>query len=547
VTGKGLYKLVGLALLLIFVSVLIASAAGWSQPVNVSGWVDYVDDSWLWIGQDGGQAAFWVQSDTTTGQESLWTSLRPAGQDWTTPINLSGWIDADRLTADYLSTGLAADGTAWALWSDQNLNQAGDNWWVRLAQSLPGGGWQIEMLSEWYETAIRSSELAIGPDGDLAAVWTACTVLSPDYDPTCHVRVRRRPAGTGQWEATEQVDQVWVQTGMNESQVLVGPGELTLVVWSEANPADATHFEWRVAARAYDPVGGWDASVSDLSNGWIKPDGGDWLAQSVMDGAGTAVVAWLAESGAATQAQYSVTRAASTGQWSLATKISPDSTGDLEMARLALGQNGTVAALWVEEGGLSRSLLANARDPGGTWGGAQDVSGPANALWFDDVHIWPDGTAVALWHIEDSVKPVGSQASLQWSARPVQGNWGDAGMAGRIGEDGGEINGAGLALSGTGKAAAVWAVYDDSQPANQQWTVLAALHRSNAGWDDPEILAQRQNLAWTWGPSVTAAPQGGLLAALYHPRRPSDADQSVWYVELDTLSTVYLPMLLKEG
>ena len=544
--GKAVRRLVGLLLLLALIPTLTASAANWSQPVNVSGWVEYTDDFWLWISQDGTRAAFWVQRQNSFQEGALWASVRQPGQDWTTPSNLSGWIDPNHLGEEYLSSGLTPDGTAWALWVDQDSSQVGDNWQVKAAWRPTNGSWKTGVLSEWYESAIRSSQLAIGPDGDLAAVWVACASLSNIWDPPCHVRIRRRAAGAGSWQSTEQVDTALPPAGINESQVRMGPDELTVVVWTEANAADPTHFQWWVMARAYRPAGGWDGTVKEISNGWVTASG-VWLAQSVMDPAGTLTTAWKARDVSGSDSIVSATRAGSTNSWSLATEISLKFAPDIRLPRLAVGRNGTVAAVWEWEM-LSGddALYAVVRDPGSSWGSQTRVHGPVDSLQLSDVEIWPDGTSAVLWKQEDQSKPSGGNASLRWSARPAQGQWGDQGMAGRIGELGGEINGAGLGLSSSGRAAAVWSQYDGSRPANQQWSTLASVRPAGGEWTAPDSLAEGYALTGACAAGVTAAPQEDMIGALWQMNKPANYDFAMFYSQLGE-PALFLPLVIKNS
>ena len=138
-TGKRLCKLLSLALLLALFPLVAAGATAWSEPVKVSGGAVYVHSPQLWIGPDGRQAAFWIQQTTSPGRKSLWSSVRAPGQAWTEPSNLSGDMDGYYLGDDYLSTGLAPHGTAWALWSQADESLASDNMQVWAAWLTPGG------------------------------------------------------------------------------------------------------------------------------------------------------------------------------------------------------------------------------------------------------------------------------------------------------------------------------------------------------------------------------------------------------------------------
>ena len=329
---------------------------------------------------------------------------------------------------------------------------------------------------------------------------------------------------------------------------MVGPAGLTVVIWAEANPADAAHDQWRVAARAFVRGIGWDAAVTNVSNGWVKPEWYGWLPPPVMDGGGTSVVVWKAEDSPTFRTQYSATRAPGSGPWSLATPISTGYAGGvLGNPRLVVGQNGTVMAAWEWKTVGAEYVYANVRDAGGTWGQQKSVSGYVDEIYMDDLHIWPDGTAAILWHVQNQSSPPGETDSLYWSARPPHQNWGDAGLAGRIGLNVPDIDGAGLALGGDGTAAAVWTVQDISQPATQGYSVLASLRPSEGGWSVPQVLIEKADYAWVTAAGVSAACPGNHIGAVF-PTKDSDTGKwAVWHSELETAETLqtYLPLLLK--
>ncbi len=415
-----------------------------------------------------------------------------------------------------------------------------------------GGGWQTETLSNW-EPAVRSAELHIGPNGDLAAIWVECDTMSGDLATgNCAVNVRRRGPGAPGWEPAEKVDHS--SAGVGQAYGLVGPGELTVVVWTEAHATTAN--QWAAMARAFSPAtGGWDTSPTNLS-GWIEPSLTRWLAQPVMGADGTFVAAWSARAvpGAAWEAHYSSTRQAASGNWSAApsqiSEIHPATT--LELPILAVGQGGTAVAAWEREMGSQHAIYANARDPGGAWGTEAQVS----STWLDsvtlyDLEVWAtDETAVVLWGVRDGSRPTLEDAAVWWSGRPPNKQWGQGGQ-GQLGSWYDRTIGAALALGSDGSAAALWAAVDGSQPANQQGTVLAANWPPGGPWGTPETLAAGHKLALTWRTGLVVGQGGRPVSALWLGARDvadwlTTPSFGVFYSEW-TEWQIFLPVMLRNA
>jgi hypothetical protein len=542
------------ALLALSPAALAAGGGGWSPPANLSGWQPPMEMHRLALGADGTQAVFWVVYGLPFTYGELWARVRPPGGEWSPAANVSGPVGPLMLwMGQYWNVGVAPDGTVQALWTVRDTSQPPDSdVRVMAATRPPGGTWTApEPFSGWV-TMVRSAGLHVGPDGDMAAVWVACATDSSTLaDGPCDVQVRRRPPGAPAWTPAAVID--FSPAGIGRAHARVGPGGLIVAVWVEA--AAMMPSSWAVMARAYLPATGmWELSPAELS-GWIEPrePNADWLAWPVMGPDGTVVVAWIAKTGAgsAQDAQYSNTRVAATGTWSAPpAKISADrDAGELGPPRLAIGQNGTVAAAWERRNAAGQqAVYANARDPGGAWGAEAQVS----ATWLSDVflsglEVWPGGTAVVLWQAEDAGRPATADEGLFWSARPPSGAWGGGGQ-GQLGNWVDRITGAALALRGDGSGAAVWAEVDAGQPANQQAGVRAAIWPAGGPWGAPETLAAGYIGAGVWEGGVKAGPAGGAIAAAWLIVRdvpnPADPGYAVFFSEWPAWR-VYLPVMLR--
>ena len=341
-------------------------------------------------------------------------------------------------------------------------------------------------------------------------------------------------------------------TKINQAHLLVGPDGLTVVLWAEEKPGDPS--QWGVMARAYVPsTGAWDANVTDLSSGWIKPwSGDDWLSQSVMGGDGLVVAAWTARENLAStkEAQYSVTRSATDGTWNLPVPLSASyDAGSLDTPELALAGGTTVAAWW--RGDLSIlacAIYANARDANAIWGTEEQVSGWRPTLELESLEVWPGGTAVALWGARDDDRQADVDQSVFWSARSPHGSWGSGGE-GQLGGWFDKINGVALEVSDDGGATAVWAVTDASQPADQTDSLLAATWPSGGSWSAPVTVTGGRHAAAVWHQGTVIGPGGLPVGVLFWAARKVANPATTpfvgfFYTELP-LHRVYLPTTLR--
>jgi hypothetical protein len=541
---RGIAATTGLLLLLVITTPVLSAAGGWSPPFNLSEWHDDVPLFRLALGGEGTQAAFW-QAEQASIQWSLGVRVRPPGGDWGPPESFTGPQApfADPPPVPFWDAGVAPDGTAWAMWAAIDSGQMGDNVQVWASSRPAGGSWHTEELTSGYETFVAWVDLHVGPDGDLAAAWLACT-SDQTYQGPCHVRVRRRPAGAPNWEPVEQPDQA-VGAGIRQVSVLVGPGGLTVVLWKQAGPS--TPYQEAIMARAFEPASGtWDPGPTNVS-GW-KP----WIGMAwVMDPAGTVTAAWNSPAADPSKlAIYASTRPAASGAWSAppAQLSSAHSTG-LYPPSLAVGPNGTVAAIWAYyETATEYYVFANARDAGSTWGAEALLSGGTGwqVVYYNlRTAVWPDGTAMALYGIRDTHRPATEDERLHWVVRPPHGAWGDGGQ-GEVGDWVDHIESPALAATSDGRAVAVWGLEDAGGPAGEQYAVLAATWPPGGPFHPPVAIAQWYQETAPAPAGLIAGPEGHPVAAAWLGQRASDGASAVFYNELfGGGPRIYLPMVLK--
>jgi hypothetical protein len=532
---------------------LTTGVPGWSPAVNVSDWFLGEDGYWLKMGADGTQAVFWEAYDSSALQGALWTRVRSPDGAWSAEENLSGWMETGALWAMWpygWSAEVAPDGTVWAVRVISDSVEG--KMQVMVDRRPPGGSWHSEPLSGW-EIMIRSAELHIGPDGGMAAAWVACdTTSGTASDGNCAVDVKRRPADAADWDSVPtRVDNSGA--GVERAQIRVGPGGLVVVIWTEANPAQPS--QWAVMAQAY-ASGGWLTTPRNISGGWIEPRcvSCRWLAEPVMAGDGTVVAAWYAKTGAgsAYDAQYSNTRLV-TGDWNATpTKISADREAYFLDVPLLAMDAGTTVAVWQCKGGTGsqHAIFANVRDPGSTWGSEAQVSAWRDVAQLVDLGVWAtDGTAMVVWEEVDLSRPPTEMQGLFWSARHTS-SWGDGGQ-GQLGNWASQITGAALELGSDGSAVAMWGVEDRNKPIDQQGSILVVTWPPGGSWGSPRELAGGYENAFVWRDKVAIGQGGRPVAAIWLAARyvtdpmvtpPLAVFHSQW-----PDYRVYLPLVLRNA
>jgi hypothetical protein len=540
----------GLLAVTVVMVLLVASTAAmaavgeaWTPPMNLSDWLPSIrcQDYRLDLGDDGTLLATWVVMDTSNATWSLWARVRLPGQEWQPAENLSGWQQwLGKSLATRWGAAVGPDGTAWVLWVAIDSAQSGDNQSAVSARRPPGPGtsWQLTPLHPGYESYVSQVGLHVGPDGDLAAIWVACTdsVLSTA---SCHVRLSRRAAGASAWTVAENADNALAQ-GISEAYVVVGPGGLTVVIWSQADAIPPT--KWAALARAYDPQGK-DPSPANVS-GWKATLE---LGPPVIDPGGTVTAAWLATSADPSKvAHYANTRQPQSGTWNpapspLSTALAQQYSGAPE---LVLGQNGTVAASWLRQTSSETYLYANARDAGQPWSGEQQVAGgPGIRVWTHNLAIWPGGAIMAIYYEEDTSRDPALDSRGHWSVRLPGGVWGGGGQD-QLGGWVASISDSALKLALDGSGAAVWNVKDAARPVFGQYSVSAAIWPPGGPFGPPAVLSDWVSFTCVRPEGLAVGKEGRPVATAWTTL--ADAGYAVFYSELGPGGLkVYLPLVLQ--
>jgi hypothetical protein len=489
--------------------------ADWSpSETNLSGWQPlHLKEERLLVGQDGALAAFWIGYDFTTNQSSLWGRVRQPGGEWTPAVNISGYHTSSYL---YWDASVTPDSTFWVLWAWPQTNQ------VRAAFYPLGGPWQNDDPTTQPGTSISGAQMAASPDGYLAAGWVDCAGF---YTPPCTLNVARRFPGAPDWEPVETIDNGWTNTLIDDSNlyILAGSGGVTVVLWPEANPNAPG--EWGMFVRSYDPGSGtWSPpKTTPPISGW-KADLD--ASQLIMFPDNTVIAAWLANlANPAQSALFSSTCTAGSSAWSAPAQIST-ARGDACYPRLAIGENGATAAIWMCNGSTKDELFANARDPGGAWGTETSISGLQDKIDNWHVGVWPNGDTLVVWGVQDMKQPPTSDERLYWSLRPANGIWGGGGQ-GHLGDWVEHTHGSDLALGNDGSAVLVWGIKGTSG----FYSVQAATWPPGGPWEPPTSISGDYAGAYVLEKGLTIGMEGQPVGVVWRADSNVGSDEAILFNE----------------
>jgi hypothetical protein len=188
----------------------------WSTPVDLSATGQSASDPQVTLDGQGNATAVWHRSNGTN--DIVQSATRPTGGPWSAPVDLSGAGQ----NASAPQVALDAQGTATAVW----YRYDGSNNIVQSATRPAGGPWSVPVDLSGAGQNASAPHVALDAQGSATAVWYR-------YDGSNNiVQSARRPAG-GPWSAP--VDRSGAGQSVQGPQVAVdGQGSAT-AVWSRSN------------------------------------------------------------------------------------------------------------------------------------------------------------------------------------------------------------------------------------------------------------------------------------------------------------------------
>jgi hypothetical protein len=200
------------------VSPAVASAAPWAETTNLS---DSVNDNGIQeVAIDPNGNAFAVWAHLTGNGSYVQASTRPAGGKWSAPVQLSPF--AEEISVLDPDVAVDAAGNAIATWTQYEYGGS----YIRASTRPAGGEWSAPIdLTPYVRPPDRVNDpsVAMDPAGDATVAWTEIG------RETSVLRTRTLPAGAKEWTAPEIASPSgW---SFQSQPVLVDAGGDTALVW----------------------------------------------------------------------------------------------------------------------------------------------------------------------------------------------------------------------------------------------------------------------------------------------------------------------------
>lgn len=267
-------------------------------------------------------------------------------------------------------------------------------------------------------------------------------------------------AGTATGERTSRSDLSDPDTDASQPQLAANSAGTAVATWRERRGRD-----WIVRVAVHPRGSGWTPARDVSLPGGIA----EGLDVAVGDD-GTAAAAWHRAVGARTVVQVAV-RAAG-GTWGPPETLS-DPAQSAYGPRVTVSPAGAVTAVWSRSDGRNAIVQSASHAPGGAWTPVSDLSEPGRSAFDPQVDVDDAGNAVALWRRSD-----GSFSLVQAAERPAGGAWG---APATLSTPGGNALTARLAVTGGGRAVAIWRRFNGSE-----WVIQTAERPAGGAWEAPE-------------------------------------------------------------
>ena len=385
------------------------SGGSWSPPVRLSPSGAVYGTPEMALDEGGDAVALFELSELPEEAAIVEATVRPAGQAWQSPVQLSHGCESQRYPMDpHLAVDAAGD--AVATWrceyatggehhhTFQILDQA--------AYKPAGASWQepvtlAERAEDSVEETLSSPTVAIDPQGDAVAGWQSQHLVRIDSENTEFkgaTELAYRPAG-GAWSRTSEI---------------TSEGGTPQVALDEHHDAYALVEQQLGYAVSYRPSNGSWQTPTEIA----PPEGPDrpFRPDFAVDAQGDAVAIWTRYKGEWVYIQTAhkvaggswhrpITLSRACYEWNLCIG---------EPAKVAFDGDGDAVAVWEQET-ATRFVLRSQRLPtGGNWRPPRDIPAPENeSVTGPDLALDATGDGFVAWeslgrsYVEDGRERLG--------------------------------------------------------------------------------------------------------------------------------------------
>jgi Divergent InlB B-repeat domain len=408
------------------------STIGWSDEAVVS--EGGAGAPRVGIDAAGNATAIWLQVDPGTNRRSVWSSRRPAGTGWSTPVLLEG-SDLDFFEAELAVD--AASGRVMAVWRGATVQEV----YARPADAT--GAWSAVTRINGAGSNVLDLQVGIDTSGNAVVVWSQ----TPSASTITSVWSNRYTTANG-WSTATQVA-VAANSAQDLDPVLsVSATGRAFVVWTRnGSGVMASHAETGSA---------WSAATV-LAAGQVSTGVGS--PRVAADANGNAMAVW--GQGARNTSNQIVTNLASkrfaSGAWSgtLAPLFAPLVSSLITDVRLASNGLGQFAAVWALP---DSSIFAAQSDTSGNWSASRKVFDLGQELRsVPEIGIDSSGNMFTSWDARVN-SPLGSPSNIWLSRFEPTANWNSPGVhqVARV------ASGPRLVMNDRGHAVMVWVTTNNS-------------------------------------------------------------------------------------
>lgn len=315
----------------------------WTEPVALSNVGEYAHEPDIAIDAESTVTAVWTEGEVGD-YGVVQAATRPAGDDWSAPVELSDGKAAEPQVAVDL------EGDVTAVWT---LIAAGRGDGIVQSKTHPAGG-------EWSSVAVDVSgadglaehpRLAVGPQGDATVVWQRRDIPAASGFKQ-FVQTARRVAGTWSTPVTLSGDGELA----GNPAVTVDPQDNATAIYVSGLTGTATRF---VQTRSRAADGSWGSPVNlVVKNGLVEPGEGDLQVEADPQGSVTAIwTAWASPNMVVRSA-----RRALGGAWSTPVDVSAAAAYSL-FPQTAVDPQGYATVVWSGFQGSTQAVRSRVLDP----------------------------------------------------------------------------------------------------------------------------------------------------------------------------------------
>lgn len=376
-----------------------SAAPGWSRPINVSGVVNFGEESpSLRVDSAGNMTAVWQRY---LGEKLAYESAvrRVDGGPWSTPSLFAGGLR----DAYELQTAVDPLGNETAVW----VRRVGRSWVVQSATRPVGGSWSAP--ANLSAAGAGSAVVVAGPEGNVTAVW----LLEREEGRRSVVQSATRSAG-GSWSAPAGLSPP--RKAARSPQIALDPQGGATAVWEE-------EYSGAIESSSRSVGESWSAPVTLTAPG-VRAN---W-PQVAVDSQGNATAIWADRASDDRRPRIQIHRVQTAirplgGTWSAPVNISEVGRRLVQDPQIAVSPQGEATAIWQRSDGENLVVQGATRPVGGVWSRPVALTtGRGRGGQNQQLVVDSQGNATAIWEGYDTRRS-SRKFVIEAAKHPAGGAW----------------------------------------------------------------------------------------------------------------------------